>query len=117
LAVEDGQLAEARRLLEKVVDVEPGSVMVTQVLTFCLMALARLLLAEGDARDAAVALGAAIGTRARAGLKVWPTSRRSEDELQAQVERALSPEEFRAAFAQGGALDRRAALALVTAPH
>lgn len=46
---------------------------------------------------------------------MWPSSRRSEDELKARVQQALSPDQFARSFAEGGAFTRRDALAFVRA--
>jgi hypothetical protein len=85
----------------------------TQTVTFSLVAYARLALAEGDARRAAVALGAADGLRQRAGLQAWPSMRRDEAELVTRVAQELEPEVFKAAFAAGSQFRRRDAVALV----
>jgi predicted ATPase len=115
LAVDQGRLDEARTLLHEAVDVDVGAELSTQALTFCLVAFAQLKLAEDDPRRAAVALGAASRLRSRAGLRVWPSSRRSEDELLARVQQALSPDEFARGFAESGAFTRRDALAFINA--
>jgi hypothetical protein len=85
LAVRAGHLAEARALLVKSVDASEAVELSTQSVTFSLVALAELALARGDARQAASALGAADGLRQRAGLRPWPSKRRSEAELLARV--------------------------------
>jgi hypothetical protein len=82
-------------------------------LTFSLVAFAHLALAEGDARRAAMALGAADGLRKVAGLRAWPSMRRSEAELFERVEHKLDPGSFRHTFAAGSGLNRREAVALV----
>src|SRR5256885_7292499 len=66
LAVRAGQLEEARALL--VASVHASEDASTQTVTFSLVAFAQLALAEGDARRAATALGAADGLRKLAGL-------------------------------------------------
>jgi hypothetical protein len=53
--------------------------------TLCLAAFARLALAEGDPERAALLAGAAEGLRQPVGLQAWPTLRRAEAELVAQV--------------------------------
>ena len=45
--------------------------------TFSLVAYAQIALADGDARRAAMALGAVDGLRQRAGLRAWPIARRA----------------------------------------
>jgi hypothetical protein len=81
--------------------------------TFSLVASAELALAQGDARQAASALGAADGLRQRAGLRPWPSTRRSEAELLARVSGKLGPQVFEKVFATGSQLNRREAIALV----
>ena len=60
--------------------------------TFALLAHAQLMLARGDTGRAATALGAAEGLRARAGLRVWPSARRTERELEASVAQQMEAE-------------------------
>jgi len=113
LAVRAGHLDEARALLEASVQASGDTDLSTQTVTFSLVALARLALAEGDARRAAVALGAADGLRQRAGLRAWPSMRRDEAELVNRVARELEPEAFKDAFATGSQFKQRDAVALV----
>lgn len=113
LAVRAGQLEEARALLMDSVDASEDAKLSTQTVTFSLVAFARLALAEGDARRAAMALGAADGLRKLAGLRAWPSMRRGEAELVNLVAQKLDPEVFRHAFAAGSELNRRQAVALV----
>ncbi len=113
LAVTLGDLDEARRLLREALDVPHDDALSTHPLSFSLVATARLLVAEGDPRRAAVALGAADGLRQRAGLTAWASARPGESEVHAKVRRELSPDDFAAAFANGVALSRAEAIALM----
>ena len=112
LAMRTGHLDEARELLMESVAGEDSAISI-QTVTFCLIASAELALAKGDSRQAALALGAADGLRQRAGLRAWPSRRRSEAELVARVAEKLGPEDFKKAFAAGSELNRRDAVALV----
>ena len=113
LAVRAGQLEEARARLVESVDASEDTELSTQTVTFSLVAYAQLALAEGDARRAAMALGAADGLRQRAGLRAWPSMRRGEAELATRVAQEIDPDVFKDAFAAGSELDQREAVALV----
>ena len=113
LAVATGHLDEARALLRESVDAREDAELSTQTLTFSLIAHAQLALVEGDSRQAALALGAADGLRQRAGLRPWPSTRRSETELRARVAGKLGPEVMEQALADGSRMDRADAIALV----
>ena len=113
LAVRTGQLEEARAQLVESVDASEDTELSTQTVTFSLVASAQLALAEGDARRAAMALGAADGLRQRAGLRAWPSMRRGEAELAARVAQEIDPDVFKDAFAAGSELNQREAVALV----
>jgi predicted ATPase len=113
LAVRAGQLDEARAQLARSVDAGPDTEPSTQTVTFALVAAAQLALADGDARRAATALGAADGLRERAGLRAWPSMRRGETELAALMARELGPDVHRDAFATGSELSQVEAVALV----
>jgi len=113
LAVATGQLDEARALLRESVDARADAELSTQTLTFSLIAHAQLALAEEDSRQAAVALGAADGLRQRAGLRAWPSMRRSEAELRARVAGKLGPEVMEQVLTEGSRIDRPDAIALV----
>ncbi len=65
LAVSVGDLDDARRLLREALDVPHDDALSTHPLSFSLVAMAHLLVTEGDARRAAVALGAADALRQR----------------------------------------------------
>ena len=113
LAVRAGHLDEARALLVESVDASEDTELSTLTVTFSLVAYAQLALAEGDARRAAMALGAADGLRQRAGLRAWPLTRRGEAELVTRVAQEIDPEDFNDAFAAGSELSQREAVALV----
>lgn len=113
IAVSAGHLEEARALLVEAMDTGESTELGTIPMTFSLVACARLALAEGDARRAAMALGAADGLRQRAGLRAWPGMRRAEAELVDRVVKVMEPETYRNAFASGTELTQREAVALV----
>jgi hypothetical protein len=113
LAVRAGRLDEARALLVESVDESEDTELSTLNVTFSLVASAQLALAEGDARRAAMALGAADGLRRRAGLRAWPSTRRGEAELVTRVAEEIDDHDFREAFAAGSELSHRQAVALV----
>ncbi|TMA23558.1 MAG: DUF4062 domain-containing protein [Deltaproteobacteria bacterium] len=113
LAVRAARIEEARALLAESVDASEDRNLSTQTVTFSLVASAQLALAEGDARRAATALGAADGLRKLAGLRAWPSMRRAETELLERVSQKLDREVFKHAFAAGSGLNRRDAVALV----
>jgi predicted ATPase len=113
LEVGAGRLDEARALLRSSVDARDDGDLGIVTLTFSLVAAARLGLAEGDAPRAACALGAADGLRREAGVRAWPSTRRSEAELVEQVAQLMGARAFDAAFRGGSGLGRRRAIALV----
>ena len=113
LAVTTGDLDEARKLVRQSVETRPDGELSTQTLTFSLVAQARLVLAQGNARSAALALGAASALRQRVGLRTWPSMRRSEADLRAGVKGKLGPEMLEQVLAEGSRIDRDAAIALV----
>ena len=112
LAVSAGELEAARTLLGRSLDAIDAAHLSTLTLTFALVTAAQLALADGDARRAATALGAADGLRRRAGRTAWPLTRRREGQLVALVAAGSDPETYEAAFAAGAELNARAALAL-----
>jgi len=112
VATRTGHVEEARGLLVESVAGEDSAISI-QTMTFCLIASAEIAVATEDFRQAALALGAADGLRQRAGLRTWPSRRRSEAELVARVAEWLGPEDFKKAFAAGSELNRRDAVALV----
>jgi hypothetical protein len=113
LEVHAGRLDEARALLVRSVDAGDDAELSTLTVTFSLVVTAQLALAHGDARRAAMALGAADGLRRRAGLKAWPSTRRREAELATRVEQAADSGDLEAARAAGAQLSQRDAVDLV----
>jgi hypothetical protein len=107
------RLDEARALLRESVEAREGGQLSTQTLTFSLIARGQLALAEEDFRQAALALGAADGLRQRAGLRAWPSMRRSEAELRARATARLGQEVMVQVLADGSRLERTVAIALV----
>jgi ATP/maltotriose-dependent transcriptional regulator MalT len=116
LAVRSGRLDEARALLVDSVDASEFTEVSTLTLTFSLVASAQLALAQGDARRAATALGAAEGLRQGAGLRAWPSTRRGEAELVTRVAQEIDAEDYEVAFAAGAELSHREAITLVRGP-
>ncbi|MGD9891211.1 MAG: DUF4062 domain-containing protein [Dehalococcoidia bacterium] len=113
LAVEGGRLDEARTMLDESLEVSAGIERSTLMVTFCLVAYARLALVQGDRRQAARALGAVDGLRGRVGLHAWPMVRPGEAKLFAEVEQACDPDQFEEAFAARSQLSQREAIAIV----
>jgi hypothetical protein len=113
LAVTAGHLDEARALLRGAVEASEESELSSLVVTFSLVARAQLALAEGDARVAAMALGATDGLRWRAGLRAWPSMRPREAELATRVAQEIDADDYAEAFAAGAELSHRKAVALV----
>jgi hypothetical protein len=113
LEVRAGRLDEARALLVQSVDAGDDAELSTLTVTFSLVIAAQLALADGDARRAAMALGAADGLRRRAGLKAWPSTRRREAELVTRVAQAADSWDFEDALAAGAQLGHREAVVLV----
>jgi predicted ATPase len=113
LAVTAGRLDEARARLVESVEAGEDAELSTQTVAFSLVAAAQLALAEGDARRAATALGAADGLRQRAGLRAWPSMRRGEAELATRVAQEIDPDVFKDAFAAGAELNQREAVEFV----
>jgi len=79
--------------------------------TLLLSGYARLALAQGDPKRAALLAGAASGIRQRAGLQPWPIVRRAETDLVAEGSEALGTDLFSQLFADGEQLSRQDALA------
>ena len=113
LDVRAGRLDEARALLVQSVDASDDAELSTLTVTFSLVIAAQLALADGNARHAAMALGAADGLRRRAGLKAWPSTRRREAGLVTRVEQAADTSDFEDAHAAGAQLSHREAVALL----
>jgi hypothetical protein len=114
LAVRSGNLADAEALLAESVRAIRQSQPITLTVTFALVAHAELVLARGETGRAATALGAAAGLRSRAGLRVWPTARRTERDLVASLEEQMDAEDYRRAFEAGAERNMRDALALIS---
>jgi predicted ATPase len=113
LAVSAGHLDDARALLVKSIDGIEDAPLNTLTVSFALVAVAQLALAEADTRRAAMALGAADGLRTRAGLRPWPLTRRSEADLVTRVAQQADPQRYEDDFAAGAAFHLREALALI----
>jgi predicted ATPase len=112
LAVLRDRPDEARKLLDEALELSLAA-RSTAFVTLCLAGYAQLAFAEGDPERAALLEGAAEGVRRRAGLRVWPTLRQSEDEMVAQVRQKLGAERFDQAFSAGSRLSQREAVAVV----
>jgi predicted ATPase len=112
LAVLRGRPGEARELLEEALD-RSLAARSTAFVTLCLVGYAQLAFAEGEPERAAWLEGAAEGLRRRAGLRVWPALRHSEDELVAQVRQTLGGSQFDQAFSAGSRLTQRQAVGIV----
>jgi predicted ATPase len=113
VAVRTGHHDEARRLLATVADPSAAVDLSTQGLTFALVAHARLVLADGDPSAAALAMGAAEGQRRRAGTPAWPSRRRAEQELNAEIAAQLEPGTLADTMAAGARLNRAQSIALI----
>jgi len=112
VAVLQGRLDQARELLDDALNLSLA-IRVSRNVALCLVAFARLALAEGDPERAALAAGAADGLRRRAGLRAWPVLRRGEDELTDRIRQALGADRFDQVFASGAELSQREAAAAV----
>jgi len=110
VAILQDRLDQARELLDEALtrSVQAHS---TGSVTLCLMAFARLALAEGDPERAALLAGAAGGLRQRVGLRVWPMLRQGEADLIAQIRQAQDPDRFSKITAAGSRLSRQQAVA------
>jgi tetratricopeptide (TPR) repeat protein len=111
LAVLQGRPDEARELLDEALD-RSLAARSTPWVTLCLAGYAQLAFADGDPERAALLEGAAEGLRRRAGLRVWPTLRHSEDQLVAQIRQTLGAERFDQTFSAGSRLAQQQAVAL-----
>jgi len=112
VAVLQGRLDQARELLDEALTLSLA-IRVSRNVALCLIAFARLALAEGDPERAALAAGAADGLRRRSGRRAWPVLRHGEDELTARIRQALGTDRFDQAFASGARLSQREAAAAV----
>ena len=81
-------------------------------MTLCLDAFAQLAFADGDVERAALLAGAE-GLRSRAGFSTWPTLRRGEAQLAADIRLTLGDDRFGQAFAAGTRLSRQEAVAAI----
>jgi predicted ATPase len=109
VAVAQGRLDDARALLAEGLDagLEAHG---THIVTLSLAAFARLAFVEGDLERAALLAGAADGLRRRAGRRTWPSLRRGEAEVVAQIHGSLGAR-FDEVFAAGSRLSLREAVA------
>jgi predicted ATPase len=82
----------------------------TGSVTLCLMAYARLALADDEPEQAALLAGAACGLRQRAGLRAWPMLRQGEAELITQIRHAQDPGQFSKITAAGSRLTKQQAV-------
>ena len=110
LAVRQGQLDEARELLDKALDLSLAA-RSTPFVALCLAAHARLAFGEGDPERTALLEGAAEGLRRRVSLPTWPLLRQVEAELVTRVRQRLGAGHFDQAFSAGSALTQREAAA------
>ena len=111
LSVLRGDLRQARTLLNEALELSLAA-RSTSGVTLCLAAHARLALAEGDPGRAALLAGAVEELR-RPGLRVWPTLRRGEAEMVAEIQHALGMEQLDQAFLAGAELTQRDVVAIV----
>ena len=112
VAVAQGRLDYARDLLDEALD-QGVADSITSSVAICLIAFAKLALAEGDPGQAATLAAAAEGLRRRAGLRAWPVLRRGEAELVTQSREALGASGFDEMYAAGARLSQREAVAIV----
>jgi predicted ATPase/class 3 adenylate cyclase len=114
LAVAQGRLEEAREQMDEALELSLA-IRISRNVTRCLAAFARLAFAEGDPERAALLAGAAEGLRRRAGFSTWPTVRRGEAQLSAQIRQALGDDRFDQVFAAGSRLSQQEAVAAIRA--
>jgi predicted ATPase/class 3 adenylate cyclase len=112
LAVAQGRLEEAREQMDEALELSLANRIIRNV-TRCLAAFAQLAFAEGDPDRAALLAGAAEGLRRRAGFSTWPTVRRGEAQLSAQIRQALGDDRFDQVFAAGSRLSQQEAVAAI----
>ena len=112
LAVAQGRLEEAREQLDAALELSLA-IRISRNVTRCLAAFAQLAFAEGDPERAALLAGAAEGLRRRAGFSTWPTVRRGEAQLAAQIRQALGDHRASEAFAAGSRLSQQEAVAAI----
>ena len=112
LAVAQGRLEEARKQLDEALELSLA-IRVIRNVTRCLAGFAQLAFAEGDPARAALLAGAAEGLRRRAGFSTWPTVRRGEAQLVAQIRQELGDDQFGEVFAAGSRLSQQEAVAAI----
>ena len=117
LDIRSGELDGARRYIQECLDEIDDDQVGTITACFMLTAFAELAVAESRPRDAAAALGAVDGLRARAGLLAWPIARRGEAVLRARVAALMDAEDLKAASAAGSELRAPDALGAGKARH
>jgi predicted ATPase len=105
----DAAKAHLRACLDEIGDDQVGTI----IACFVLIAFAELRTAEANPSEAATALGAVKGLRARAGLSAWPIARRGEADLRRRVAELLEPDGTHDAHEVGAELRAHDALALV----
>jgi predicted ATPase len=110
LDVERGRLQHARAMLDEALDLSLA-IYITRNVTLCLIAFARLALAEGDPERAALLAGAVAGLRRRPGLGAWPMLRRPEAEVVSEIRQALGATRFDEVHDAGAQLNQREAVA------
>ena len=115
VAILQDRLDDAREMLDEALT-RSVAAHSTGSVTLCLMAFARLALAEGEPERAALLAGAADGLRRRAGLRVWPMLRRGEDELITQIRQAQDPDRFSKMTAVGARLSKQQAVEAIRHP-
>jgi predicted ATPase len=115
LSIARGKQGQAQALLDDALDLSLAA-RSTRSVSLCISAFARLAFANGDPERAALLAGATEGMRRPAGLKEWPTLRRADAELVAQIRQALGTDRFDEIFADGLLLNRHEAVAAARHP-
>jgi hypothetical protein len=87
------------------------AIYITPNVTLCLIAFARLALAESDREHAALLAGTVAGLRRRAGVGAWPMLRRPEAKLVGQIRQALGVDRFDEVYEAGAQLSQLEAIA------
>jgi tetratricopeptide (TPR) repeat protein len=109
IALLEGRTDEARDLLRRSSELF-FAMESAEGLALALTAYARLAHIEGDPSRAATALGAADAAREHIGVVVWPSYRKVEQQLAAELQGALGAEPFESAWEAGRALSPSQAL-------
>lgn len=112
LAVVQGRLDDARKLLDDALDLSLAIRSIRNV-ALCLNAFAQLAFAEGDPEGAARLVGAAEGLRDRVGFSTWPALRRGEAQLAAEIRQTLGDDRFGQVVAAGARLGQHEAVAAI----